>query len=162
MILYHGTNLKIDKIDLSLGHRGKDFGQGFYLSVDKQQAMLMAERTVEREGCGKPVVNAYWFDETNLDQNPDLRVKVFDNYTIEWAEFIMLNRSNRTATPVHNYDIVYGPIADDKVGVQINRFKLRYIPIEELIRQLKFLRPTFQYYFGTEKALTYLKPINNE
>ena len=162
MILYHGTNVKITRIDLSLGHKGKDFGQGFYLSVDKQQAMLMAERTVEREGCGTPVLNAYLFDETNLDRNPDLRVKVFDNYTIEWAEFILLNRSNRSSTPAHNYDIVYGPIADDKVGVQINRYKLRYIPIEELIRQLKFLRPTFQYYFGTEKSLTYLKSIDNE
>ena len=162
MILYHGTNVKITRIDLSLGHKGKDFGQGFYLSVDKQQAMLMAERTVEREGCGTPVLNAYLFDEANLDRNPDLRVKVFDNYTIEWAEFILLNRSNRSATPAHNYDIVYGPIADDKVGVQINRYKLRYIPIEELIRQLKFLRPTFQYYFGTEKSLTYLKSVDNE
>ena len=162
MILYHGTNVKITRIDLSLGHKGKDFGQGFYLSVDKQQAMLMAERTVEREGCGTPVLNAYLFDETNLDRNPDLRVKVFDNYTIEWAEFILLNRSNRSSTPAHNYDIVYGPIADDKVGVQINRYKLRYIPIEELIRQLKFLRPTFQYYFGTEKSLTYLKSVDNE
>ncbi|MBQ3619469.1 MAG: DUF3990 domain-containing protein [Bacteroidales bacterium] len=162
MILYHGTNLKIDKIDLSFGHKGKDFGQGFYLSVDKQQAMLMAERTVEREGSGKPILNAYLFDEANIASNSDLRVKLFDNYSIEWAEFIILNRNNRSATPAHNYDIVYGPIADDKVGVQINRYKLRYITIEELIRQLKFLRPTFQYYFGTEKSLTYLKPIDNE
>ena len=144
MILYHGTNLKIDKIDLSFGHKGKDFGQGFYLSVDKQQAMLMAERTVEREGSGKPILNAYLFDEANIASNSDLRVKLFDNYSIEWAEFIILNRNNRSATPSHNYDIVYGPIADDKVGVQINRYKLRYITIEELIRQLKFLRPTFQ------------------
>ena len=162
MILYHGTNLKIDKIDLSFGHKGKDFGQGFYLSVDKQQAMLMAERTVERDGSGKPILNAYLFDEANIASNSDLRVKLFDNYSIEWAEFIILNRNNRSATPAHNYDIVYGPIADDKVGVQINRYKLRYITIEELIRQLKFLRPTFQYYFGTEKSLTYLKPIDNE
>ena len=151
MILYHGTNLKINRIDLSLGHKGKDFGQGFYLSADKHQAMLMAQRTVEREGSGIPVLNSYWFDEENISKNQDLSVKVFDNYTVEWAEFVLLNRSNRSSTPAHNYDIVYGPIADDKVGVQINRYKLRYITIEELIRQLKFLHPTFQNYFCTEK-----------
>jgi hypothetical protein len=30
--LYHGSNVNIDSIDLSKGHKGKDFGKGFYLS----------------------------------------------------------------------------------------------------------------------------------
>ena len=34
MILYHGSNVSIDAIDLSKSRTGKDFGTGFYLSAD--------------------------------------------------------------------------------------------------------------------------------
>ena len=37
--LYHGSNVDIEKIDLSLSRKGKDFGCGFYLNANKQQAM---------------------------------------------------------------------------------------------------------------------------
>lgn len=99
MKLYHGSNIPIHEIDLKHGRRGKDFGQGFYLSDDQEQA--------------------------------------------------------------HDYDIVYGPIADDKVGLQISRYQLQYIPMEELIRQLSFIRPTFQYFFGTERAIRLLKKMES-
>ena len=55
-----------------------------------------------------------------------------ENYSKEWAEFIIKNRRNRSLQPTHYYDIVYGPIADDKVGLQISRYQLQYIPMEEL------------------------------
>ena len=34
------------------------------------------------------------------------------------------------------------------------------IPMDELIRQLSFIHPTFQYFFGTESAIRLLKRIN--
>ena len=40
-ILYHGSNLVIEKIDLSRSKRGKDFGQGFYLNANLEQAKAM-------------------------------------------------------------------------------------------------------------------------
>jgi len=57
MKLYHGSNISIDEIDLSKGHRGKDFGQGFYLSDNFEQARMMAEKVTERQGFGKPTIN---------------------------------------------------------------------------------------------------------
>lgn len=45
-----------------------------------------------------------------------LRVLHFDNYSEEWAKFIILNRNNPTDHPAHDYDVVIGPIADDRVG----------------------------------------------
>lgn len=156
MKLFHGSNVTIDEIDLLRGHRGKDFGQGFYLSADRNQAEAMAVRTVEREGVGTATITTFLFDESVL-LRPELNVKIFDAYTIEWAEFVMKNRQNRTYESIHDYDIVYGPIANDRVGLQINRYNLRYISMEELIRQLSFVRPTFQYYFGTERAISFLK-----
>ncbi len=160
MILYHGSNVEIAKIDLNRGRRGKDFGQGFYLSADRDQAQMMAERTVDREESGTAILTMYEFDDRVLLNPSDFNVKVFDNYSKEWAEFIMLNRRNKTCNQAHNYDIVYGPIADDKVGLQISRYQLQYIPMDELIRQLSFIRPTFQYFFGTESAIRLLKRIN--
>ena len=34
MILYHGTNVEFDVIDLAKSKPNKDFGQGFYLTAD--------------------------------------------------------------------------------------------------------------------------------
>ena len=159
MILYHGSNVSIEKIDLQCGRRGKDFGRGFYLSANKQQALLMAERTVDREEFGSPTLTTYLFDDSVLISPIDLNVKVFDRYSVDWAEFIMMNRQNKSDKQAHDYDIVYGPIANDKVGLQISRYQLQYIPMEELIRQLSFIQPTFQYFFGTERAISLLSKI---
>lgn len=159
MKLYHGSNMSIGVIDLKRGRRGKDFGQGFYLSLDRHQAQLMAERTVDREESGEATLTIYQFDDSILSNPSDLKVKVFESYSQEWAEFIMMNRQNKTHAQAHDYDIVYGPIANDKVGLQISRYQLQYIPMEELIRQLSFIRPTFQYFFGTERAIRLLHKI---
>lgn len=160
MKLYHGSNMSIGEIDLKRGRRGKDFGQGFYLSADRNQALMMAERTVDREESGEATLTTYLFDDSILIEPSDLKVKVFESYSKEWAEFIIKNRHNKSRQPTHDYDIVYGPIADDKVGLQISRYQLQYIPMEELIRQLSFLHPTFQYFFGTERAIKLLQKID--
>ena len=157
MQLYHGSTVNIESIDLLKSRPNKDFGKGFYLSADYQQAWRMGEFKALTEG-GEPVMNTYLFDENVLTAG-ELKVLTFDGYTREWADFIFLNRNNKTAAPVHDYDIVYGPIANDKVGLQISRYQLQYIPMEELIRQLSFIRPTFQYFFGTERAISLLHKI---
>ena len=48
--LYHGSNVKIEQIDLGRGHKGKDFGKGFYLSENVEQAAAMAKVVTAREG----------------------------------------------------------------------------------------------------------------
>ena len=42
MILYHGSNIMINVIDLTMSKKYKDFGQAFYLSAEKDQAQKMA------------------------------------------------------------------------------------------------------------------------
>ncbi len=44
MTLYHGSNMAIEQIDLSLCNPDKDFGQGFYLTDIKEQAIQMAKK----------------------------------------------------------------------------------------------------------------------
>ena len=78
MILYHGSNIDIDKIDLTKSQPYKDFGKGFYLSADKQQAQRMAEQRTSILLEGKPTLNKYQFDETILDDN-SLKILRFEN-----------------------------------------------------------------------------------
>ena len=118
--LFHGSNLAVKEIDLSKGNKGKDFGFGFYLNPNKEQANEMAKAKADFLG-GNPVVSEFEFNP-DLAVIKELNIKIFEDYSEDWAEFVALNRKNRTDIQAHNYDIVIGPIADDKVGVQIRRF----------------------------------------
>lgn len=157
MKLYHGSNTEIDSIDLSRSKVGKDFGCGFYLSAQREQAAELAERKKEQIGQGIPVVNEFEFDEALLVDGT-LSVLRFEEYSKEWAEFVLLNRKNRSRVPAHPYDVVVGPIANDTVGYQIRRFMIGVITMDQFIEELKYMKGiSFQYFFGTEKAIKYLK-----
>lgn len=156
MILYHGSNMPVDVIDLNKGKKGKDFGQGFYLSELYEQAYRMAELTVAKTGEGDPVVSKFVYDK---EKAADLKILRFEGYTKEWAEFIIMNRRNRTNLQAHDYDIVYGPIADDTVGATINLFLRSYIDLDELIRRLKFVVPKYQFFFATPASLLALSKV---
>ena len=158
MTLYHGSTQDIDHIDLQKSRPNKDFGRGFYLSADRQQAWRMAEFKALTEG-GSPVMNTYCFDEQVLSSG-ELRVLTFESYTRDWAEFIFLNRNNPSAKSAHDYDIVYGPIANDRVGVQIGKYEAGDITLDQFLENLKYMKGiTFQYYFGTERAIAKLTKL---
>ena len=159
MILYHGSNVNIEVPNLSKSKPYKDFGQGFYLSADKNQALRMAEQKTLQLLIGEPIVSEFEFDETLLQGN-ELKVKIFEDYSVEWANFILQNRDIHNQHPIHDYDIVYGPIVDDGVTFQLRRFQAGTITIEELVKELKYAKGiTFQYFFGSIKALEALKRI---
>lgn len=156
MILFHGSNTLIESIDLSRSKPYKDFGKGFYLSEEKSQAMAMAAFKSLQLG-GEALVTSFSFDETALN-NPNLKIKIFKDYSEEWADFVLANRDGKNN--VESYDIVYGPIADDKVGLQIRKLKDGSIDKAEFLNRLKYMKGiTFQYYFGTEAAIKLLKRI---
>lgn len=159
MILYHGSNVKIEVPNLEKSKPYKDFGRGFYLSADKNQALRMAEQKTLQLLIGEPIVSEFEFDETLLQSN-ELKVKIFEDYSVEWANFILQNRDVHNQHPIHNYDIVYGPIADDGVTFQLRRYQAGTISIDELVKELQYAKGiTFQYFFGTSLALEKLKRI---
>lgn len=159
MILYHGSNVEITEIDLSKSRPYKDFGRGFYLSVDINQAKRMAEQRASLMLDGKPTLNKFSFDEKQMTEG-SLKVLTFNDYTTEWAEFVLKNRDINIVQPCHDFDIVYGPIADDGVTFQLRRYKVGVISLERLVEELKYSRGiTFQYFFGTERAISKLKKI---
>lgn len=155
MILYHGSNTYIEEIDLSKSKPNKDFGKGFYLSDNKTQAEQMAKFKALTLG-GEPIVTTFEVDD-NILSNTNLKVKCFSEYSQDWADFVFANRGgNKTDT----YDIVYGPIANDKIGLQMRKLKDGNIDKAEFLNRLKYMQGvTYQYYFGTESAIKYLKRL---
>lgn len=103
--LYHGSNVSIEKIDLTRSHPDKDFGKGYYLTDIRTQAEAMSIRRVRIAGEGEPTLTVYSFDESQL-HSPELRVKVFDEPTEEWALFVLSNREASLTGYTHDYDIV--------------------------------------------------------
>ena len=119
--------------------------------------MAMAKTKVEQLEYGTPIVLAFEVEEKLMDK---LNIKMFDEYSEDWAEFILLNRRNSVNTPVHNYDIVFGPIANDRVGVQLWKYETQSIDLPTLVRNLKHMKGiTYQYFFGTEAAIKLLKKV---
>lgn len=156
MRLYHGSNQFVIIPNLTMSKLLKDFGQGFYLSDKMEQAEKFAKQKYEQLKIGSPCVSIFDFDEKKMTDGTH-NVKIFFEYSVEWANFILKNRS--TGEP-HGFDIVYGPIADDGVTFQLRRYLAGAISIEALVEELKYDKGiTFQYFFGTEKALSLLKKI---
>lgn len=150
--LYHGSNVFIEKIDLTRRHPDKDFGKGYYLTDIRTQAEAMSIRRVRIAGEGEPTLTVYSFDESQL-HSPELRVKVFDEPTEEWALFVLSNREASLTGYTHDYDIVIGPIADDGVAFQLDRYTRHMITLATLVEELTYRKLNRQYYFGTERAL---------
>lgn len=160
MKLYHGSDILIEKIDLEKSKPFKDFGKGFYLSAEYDQAMDMAKQRIrQKQGIGTPTVTAFEFDESIL-KGEELKVKVWDDYCVDWVKFILRNRDRRQPHPWHDYDIVYGPIANDGVTFKLRQYEAGYLTIEQLIEELKYDKGiTFQYFFANERAIAKLTRI---
>lgn len=127
MKLFHGSNMKVEVIDLAKSRPAKDFGRAFYLSAEEQQAKEMAQFKVEAFG-GDVVVNCFEFDDSTLD---GLKFLCFEEYSEEWAKFVLANR--KSSDTLHDYDVVYGPIANDKIGRQIFNLQAGYIDFQHLL-----------------------------
>ena len=155
MILYHGSNTKIEKIDLSKCRPYKDFGKGLYLTEIREQAEKMASRTAHIYE-GEPIVTEFEFDESALSK---LSVKQFDGPNEEWALFVLANRSKEHEQPTHSYDIVIGPVADDDIAQLFRNFNDGFINLTMLVEGLKYKKVSSQYFFHTEAAIKYLRRL---
>jgi len=161
MKIYHGTNIEFGAIDLDLCPPDRDFGQGFYCTNIKKHAQKRAQEKTYKEG-GKITVLEYDLDlEKIRTLNPDLKIKRFEYVSAEWAQFVMFNRLRKEDEPKHDYDIVEGPVADDKMFRQFQLFANNQIRLKEFVGRLKFpAEDTHQIVFCTEKAINALLEYN--
>ena len=162
MILYHGSNIEIEKIDLNKCRPLKDFGRGFYTTPLREQALAMAKRTVKIYGGDSPFVTEFYFDETVL-KDSFFNIKRFEKPNLEWAKFVVNNRNHNLkdfSGPECNtdgkYDIITGHVANDDITALINVYLAGILSDEALIKELTFRELSKQVSFHTERAIACL------
>ena len=110
-------------------------------------------------GSGEPVITAFEFDDDSL-LHGNLNIKIFpDEVSAEWAGFVNANRNASQTGFIHPFDIVIGPVANDGVAFQLERYNEGAIDLETLARELAYRKLNRQYFFGTDKAIEFLKRI---
>lgn len=155
-ILFHGGSHIITNPEIREPVRNLDFGKGFYLTSSIQQAERWVKKRLINSG-DRGYVNTYEFDADNAFKT--LKIKIFETADEEWIDFVIQNRMEDGF--LHDYDIVVGPVADDKVYTQLSLFEGGIISKENLIENLLTFRLVDQYLFHTEKALPYLKYLSH-
>ena len=152
MQLYHGSNVEVIKPDLDYSNRTRDFGKGFYLTTDKEQAQTWAEKKTLKIASGIPVVSVFEIDESFFET---LKVKKFERANEEWFDYVIKNRLS--IKDFDDCDIIIGPIANDGTYEVINLYMRNILTKEQAISQLKTYKLKDQYAFKTLESLNKLK-----
>jgi len=156
--LFHGGNDIIKNPEIREPNRTLDFGKGFYMTSSKSQARDWVIRRIKNDRLKSGYINEY---EVDIDAvTASLNIKIFDSPNDEWLDFVMSNR--RIADFSHSYDIVIGPVANDRVYTAFALYEGGTISRDALIRELKTYRLVDQYLFHTNEALAHLIFINAE
>lgn len=132
-ILYHGSDSIIETPEIREANRTLDFGTGFYLTSSKSQGGNWVRRKLERDNLTSGYISIYHFCEE--DAAEILNIKVFDSPSGEWLDFVMANR--RIPNFKHDYDVVIGPVANDRVYTAFALYEGGSISKDTLIHELK-------------------------
>ncbi len=152
MILYHGSNVTVKEPKIMKSKRLLDFGTGFYLTSDYNQAKKWAVRTTSRREEGVPTISVFSIIESDLK---NLELLTFDSANKEWLKYVAMNRTDQSAQD--SYDIVIGPVANDQAIRTVNNYLKGYFTEDIAIQLLLPQNLKDQYTFKTEKALSILK-----
>jgi len=159
MKVYHGSYTAISLIDLSKCEKHKDFGQGFYVTRYRKQAEEWADKIGYKNNTQGVVTEFEFFESAFSSWN--YKVLRFEDYSDAWLDFVVLNRNPGNENPAHDYDIVEGPVADDKIQRRLDKYLNGKIPKETFLRELQHHEPTHQICFCTPRALLMLENKTN-
>ena len=150
--LYYGSTVAVKSPSIRPGRPNADFGKGFYTTTNFEQAVRWAHIKQEREEAQRAVVSVYEFDESLLD-NPEWNIRHFTGADEPWLLFVTDCRKSRR----HDYDLVQGPVANDKVFTTVNLFESGVLSAEAAILQLKAYKTNDQLSFHTARTIGSLR-----
>ncbi|GHT67982.1 hypothetical protein FACS1894110_14530 [Spirochaetia bacterium] len=148
MTVFHGSNIDFDKVSLDFAKDRRDFGKGFYTTTIREQAVLWAQDLCLRYKTEKAFLYEFEFSKINLNG------KVFDGISEEWLNFIINNRIQGGIQ--HNYDVVQGPVANDRIYPTITLFLNGRYDVEYTLKKLAFFKPNNQLSIHSPNALSNL------
>ena len=128
----------------------------------KKQAENMAT-TVSMDRGGNSVVSVFEFHDEMI-KHQELNFLEFHSPNLKWAQFVINNRNPEFTdfdNPLCNfdfkYDIVSGPVANDKIRRLMRLYISNLITLESLAKNLEFIDPTSQHSFHSPKACQLLQ-----
>ena len=161
MKLYHGSYTMVKEIDLTKGERYRDFGRGFYTTKFRLQAENWAKR-ISSKYDNSGFVTEFEFKETFFDPSRKYNVLRFGGYTNEWLDFVVLNRDDKFIEQRHDYDIIEGPVADDKIQYRLRQFLNGRVSRNQFLKELSYHEETHQICFCTLKSLQTIEYMSND
>ena len=137
--VYHGGTEKIEFPMCKVGRKNLDFGQGFYLTDIREQAVAWA-LNMARNRRRPALLNRYFLDRTAI--LAEGRCKIFHAYDEEWLQFIIANRTGLDAA--REFDYVEGGVANDRVVDTVNLYIAGLIDLKSTLRELSKHQPNNQ------------------
>ena len=147
MIVYHGSNQVVEMPDIYHSYRSLDFGKGFYVTTNREQALKWAKRKSVVYSSEKSYINVYEMQ----DIPNDLSVKTFDDDLTEWIDFVCNCRDGNN--DYLDYDIIIGKVADDKVFRVVDMYHSGIWDINRALKEIS-VYPTYdQIAFISQKSI---------
>lgn len=156
MRLYHGSNVEVHKPSLRLSRKKTDFGKGFYTTTSAEQAEHWTSIKIDRAKTGRRVVSVFEIDDALLT-NLNLKIREFHGPDEAWLNFVVDSRKGVK----HDYDLVFGPVANDKVFTVVNLYESGVIDAPTAIAQLKAYKTYNQLSFHTDRVIGALKFVES-
>ena len=155
MRLYHGSVFEVRKPSLRYARKKTDFGKGFYTTTQKEQAEHWTTIKIDRaKDAKRKVVSVYEFDDAFL-ADPEIKIREFNGADEAWLNFVVSSRKGVQ----HDYDLVFGPVANDKVFTVVNLYESGVLDAPAAIAELKAYKTYNQLSFHTKRVLDALKFI---
>ena len=157
MLVYHGSNIAVEKPEIHKPNRNLDFGTGFYTTMSREQAQSFSRIVCNRRG-GSPIISVYEFDYETAQKT--LALKSFKTADGEWFDFVCDKRLGKYTGK--EYDIIIGPVANDTVYLTFIGYSAGATSREDALNRLKIKELYNQVAFCTEKSLCYLRFIKEQ
>ena len=166
VLLYHGSNVAIERPQVSLNTGFADLGRGFYLTDDREVAVSRARMRARGMG-GAPTVSAFELDEScvpwatwgehGLDvgdaregETFGLRFDSCEQGYAAWANYIRSSRQGQTDMPsLGSPAIVRAWIANMEIEMVCTDF----ISLEEFVKTVDFAALVVQHCFTNQDVL---------
>lgn len=131
LTVYHGATCVVEQPLCNIGRPNLDFGQGFYVTDFREQAVNWAQRQSAGRNL-KPLLNIYELDIEHVYSV--YRCLRFEAYNEAWLNFIA--QSRKGLKPWKEYDFVEGGIADDRVVDTVNLYLLGLMTADVALERL--------------------------
>ena len=153
MILFHGSDVIVERPRLLKQQRTLDFGPGFYTTTNEEQAISFAKKMQDRRGSAQGYVSMYEIADTAVLRQT-MNILEFPTPDETWLDYVFENRSGTYTGPA--YDIVFGPVANDTIYRTFVAYEDGLYTKQETIERLKVKKLYNQMVFCSQRAISLL------